>query len=226
MPGSRCPTTSLDEGPRPLFSQQDSATGILQAFRFGRWWLIGPLLGMLVVAAAFFVASERRQAYMFVLGGALGAGLLLLAGFTIGIQGWSLPLMKALLPALPQGQYGLGYGGILVLLSLLMIFGLGLARLGYFRGDGFTSCAVIFTASLLLLFIAFPVSKALISALQDDAGRWSLSASAERLFNEKIWGLGCLRRRRPLRRGLEHAVPRYRVRRGFDAARPRAGAPC
>jgi hypothetical protein len=52
----------------------------------------------------------------------LGAALLLLAGFTIGIQGWSVGWMKAALPALPQGQFGLGWGGIIVLLALLMIF--------------------------------------------------------------------------------------------------------
>jgi iron(III) transport system permease protein len=175
-----------------IFTQQDSATAVLQAFRFGRWWLLAPLVGMLIVAASLFVGDHRRKATLLVAGGGVGAGLLLLAGFTIGIQGWSIGWMKAILPPLATGQYGLGWGGIIVLTALLMIFAIGLARLGYFRGDSFTSCAVVGTAALLLLFIAFPVSKALVGALQDDTGRWSLSASAERIFNEKIWGLGCL----------------------------------
>src|SRR5258705_4170641 len=170
-----------------LLTQQDSATGLLQAVRFGRWWLCGPLVGMLIVAAALYAAKDRRQALWLVVGGALGAGLLLLAGFTIGIQGWSVGWIKASLPALAQGQYGLGWGGMIVLVALLMIFGLGLARLGYFRGDGFTACAVVGAAALLLLFIAYPVSKALISALQNDTGKWSLTAAAARVFNEKVW---------------------------------------
>ena len=175
-----------------IFTQQDSAVGALQAFRFGRWWLIGPLVGLLIAAASLIASDSRRRALLMVTGGAVGAGALLLAGFTIGMKGWSIGWMKAAMPALSVGQYGLGWGGIIVLTALLMIFALGLARLGYFRGDGFTACAVIGTTALLLLFIAFPVSKALISALQDDAGRWSLTASAERIFNEKIWSLGCL----------------------------------
>jgi iron(III) transport system permease protein len=175
-----------------LLAQQDTATGVLQAVRFGRWWLWGPLAGLVIASAGVLRGTDRTQAILLVLGGALGAGLLLLAGFTIGIQGWSVGWMKAALPALAQGQYGLGWGGIVVLLSLLMLFGIGLARLGYFRGDGFTSCAVIGCAALLLLFIAFPVFKALVSALQDDAGKWSLVAAASRVFDEKIWGLGCL----------------------------------
>lgn len=179
-------------GPGQLFTQQDCATGVLQAVRFGRWWLWGPLVGFAMAAAGVWGGTDRMRAVLLTLGGASGAGLLLLAGFTIGIQGWSVGWLKAALPPLAQGQYGLGWGGIIVLVSLLMLWGIGLGRLGYFRGDGFTACAVIGCAALLLLFIAFPVFKALVSALQDDAGKWSVVAAAARLSNEKIWGLGCL----------------------------------
>ena len=34
-----------------LFTQQDAATGILEALRFGRWWLLGPLVGLAIAAA-------------------------------------------------------------------------------------------------------------------------------------------------------------------------------
>ncbi|MEO6271512.1 MAG: iron ABC transporter permease, partial [Lautropia sp.] len=175
-----------------IFLQQDSAIGILQAMRFGRWWLWGPLIGLAIASVGVLRSKGRRQGFVLTLGGAIGAAALLLAGFTIGIQGWSIGWMKAVLPALPQGQLGLGWGGILVLVALLMLMGIGLARLGYFRGDGFTACAVIGCVALLLLFIAFPVYKALISALQDDVGKWDLNAAAARIFNEKTWGLGCV----------------------------------
>ncbi|MFS8087163.1 MAG: iron ABC transporter permease, partial [Acidobacteriota bacterium] len=175
-----------------LLSQQDAATGVLQAMRFGRWWLWGPLIGLVLACAGVLGGSDRTQAMRLTLGGAVGAGLLLFAGFAIGIHGWSAGWLKAVLPALAHGQYGLGWGGVLVLLSLLMLFAIGLARLGYFRGDSFTSCAVIGCTALLLLFIGFPVFKALVGALQDDQGKWSLAAAAARLFNDKTWGLGCL----------------------------------
>ena len=47
-------------------------------------------------------------------------------------------------------------------------------------------------SALLLLFVALPVAKALAGAFLDDAGRFSLAALAERIANERIWGLGCL----------------------------------
>ena len=175
-----------------LIGQQDTATGVLQAARFGRWWLWGPLVGLAIAAGGLWRGSGRLQAILLTAGGALGAALLLLAGFTIGIQGWSVGWLKSVLPALALGQYGLGWGGSLVLLALLMLFAIGLARLGYFRGDGFTACAVVGCATLLVLFIAFPLCKGLVGALQDDQGTWSLLATADRLFNEKVWGLACL----------------------------------
>lgn len=181
-------TSGLDH----LLTEQDTATGVLQALRFGRWWLWGPAVGLAVVATGVLAGAGRLPSLAVTLGGGAGAGLLLGAGFTIGLQGWSVGWIKAALPALAQGQYGLGWGGIVVLLSLLMLFGIGLARLGYFRGDGFTACAVVGCAALLLLFIAFPVFKGLIGALQDEAGKWSLVAAAARVFNQKTWGLGCL----------------------------------
>ncbi|MEP7083967.1 MAG: iron ABC transporter permease, partial [Betaproteobacteria bacterium] len=183
---------SWRNGIGPFFSQPDTAVGIIQAARCGRWWLWGPLLGLVIAGFGALRGNDRSQALLLIIGGAVGASLLLLAGFTIGIQGWSAGWLKTALPALPLGQYGLGWGGIIVLLSLLMLFAIGLARLGYFRGDGFTACAVIGCAALLLLFIAFPVFKALVGALQDDTGKWSLEAAGARLFNEKTWGLGCL----------------------------------
>ena len=175
-----------------LWSVKDTAPAVVQAAQFGRWWLWGPLIGLVAVALSLPIRDRRTQALLLTCGAATGAALLLIAGFTIGIHGWSINVLKATLPPLPFGQFGLGWGGILTLLSLLMLTGIGLARLGYFRGDGFTACAVIGCTALLLLFIGFPVFKALVSAFQDDTGKWSTAAAVERLWNEKIWGLGCV----------------------------------
>ena len=175
-----------------LFDKQDTAPALLQSSLFGRWWLELPFVCLVIAAFGTLFARLRTHALVLTLSAGIGVATLLIAGFTIGIQGWSINLLKATLPPLAQGQYGLGWGGMVVLLSLLMLTGIGLARLGYFRGDGFTACAVIGCAALLLLFIGYPVFKALISALQDDTGKWSAAAAIERLANEKIWGLGCV----------------------------------
>ena len=43
-----------------IFTQQESATGVLEALRFGRWWLWGPLFGLLIAAAGVLRASGRK----------------------------------------------------------------------------------------------------------------------------------------------------------------------
>ncbi len=162
------------------WTSQDTAPAVLQVTLFGRWWLWGPLLGLAGVAASLPMRDRRAHALLLTYSAAAGAALMLVAGFTIGMQGWSINVLKGTLPPLASGQYGIGWGGLLTLVSLLMLVGIGLGRLGYFRGDQFTACAVIGCAALLLLFIGFPVFKALVSAFQDDAGKWSAAAAAER----------------------------------------------
>jgi iron(III) transport system permease protein len=51
---------------------------------------------------------------------------------------------------------------------------------------------VVGCAALLLLFIAYPVSRALVGAFLNEDGQWSLAALGERVGNERIWGLGCV----------------------------------
>ena len=51
---------------------------------------------------------------------------------------------------------------------------------------------MVLSTALLLLFVALPVAKALVGAVQDEAGAWSLSALGERLGQARVWGLGCL----------------------------------
>ncbi|MEY2875439.1 MAG: Inner rane transporter permease protein YcjO, partial [Pseudomonadota bacterium] len=58
-------------------------------------------------------------------------------------------------------------------LLLALLLGVGLARLGRFRGDAFVACAVVLCVALLLLFVALPVGKSLMGAFVDDAGAWS-----------------------------------------------------
>ncbi len=77
-------------------------------------------------------------------------------------------------------------------LLLALLLGVGLARLGRFRGDAFVACAVVLCVALLLLFVALPVGKSLLGAFVDDAGAWSAGVLAERLGQERIWGLGCM----------------------------------
>ncbi|MFM8755502.1 MAG: ABC transporter permease [Limnohabitans sp.] len=68
----------------------------------------------------------------------------------------------------------------------------GLARLGWFRSDVFVSASVVVCVAVLLLFVAYPVMRSMVSAVQDDLGAYAPALLLERLGTQRIWGLGCL----------------------------------
>ncbi len=175
-----------------VFGGAETASGLVQAAVHHKPWLWAGLAGLLAAAAAWRMAPGRPQGALLTGGAGLGLAGLLAAGFAIGAQGWSFDVLTALFGAWPAGQPGVGVGAALVLLALLMLLGAGIARLGFFRGDAFVAGAVVLCGALLLLFVALPVGKALAGAFLDDAGNPSATALAERLGQERVWGLSCL----------------------------------
>lgn len=175
-----------------VFSEGEAANGLLQASRQGRPWLYAGLAGLGLCAVGALQRPGRAQGRWLLAGGGLGALGLALAGFTIGARGWSVAAFNTLFGELSVNQFGIGAGGFIAVAALILLAAFGLARLGYFRGDLFVSAAVVGCAVLLLLFIAWPVGKALSGAFFDEDGRASLAAFGARVFTERIWGLGCL----------------------------------
>lgn len=175
-----------------IFGGAETASALVQALQHGKPWLWIGLAGLAWCAAGWALPAGRMQGWLWVWG-AGGALLGLLAsGFTIGATGWSFETFNAWFGELPGGQYGIGPGGALMLLTLLMLLGAGIARLGYFRGDLFVAGAVVFCSALLLLFVALPVGKSLVGAFLDEGGAFSIGALAERLGQDRVWGLSCL----------------------------------
>jgi iron(III) transport system permease protein len=74
----------------------------------------------------------------------------------------------------------------------VMLLGSGTARLGYFRGDVFVSATVVGCATLLALFVIFPVLKSLVAAFYLEDGTFALNAVFDRIGTTRIWGLGCV----------------------------------
>jgi len=175
------------------FATKEAAPALLQVFLHGKGWL-APLGALLVAGIALAVLStdRRARANALIAVGAAGFLYLLIQGFAIGPSGWYFESLGAVLPALPRGQFGMGLGAALVITSFGMLFALGLAGRGYFKGDPFVAASVITVAALVAVFTFFPVIRILISALQDNAGAFSLVALPERLFAAKIWGLSCI----------------------------------
>ncbi len=175
-----------------IFGGPETANGLVQAFVHGRKWLQFGLVGLLVAAVGLAVPVGRAQSNWFLGGGLIGFVALLVSAFTIGAKGWAFDSLNSQFGELATNQFGIGIGAFLVLVSLIMITAFGVARKGYFKGDLFVASAVLGCAVMLVLFIAFPVTKALYGAFLNEEGRWSVTALFNRIGNERVWGLNCL----------------------------------
>ena len=118
----------------------------------------------------------------------------------------------------------MGYGGFVVVLSFLMLLTHGLAARGYCRGDAFTTSSIGLVLGLIILFVFFPVSKILLSALQDNDGAFAPGEFFVKFIDRSVWGLDCVTSNAALRRRLEYAVARRPRRLRHDGARPRLRA--
>jgi iron(III) transport system permease protein len=175
-----------------IFGGPETANGLLQALVHGRVWLALGLLGLGLASIGLLVPPGKRQANWLLAGGLLGFLGLLLSAFMIGAKGWSFGVLNTQFGELVVNQFGIGIGAFIALLALVMVTAFGVARRGYFKGDLFIASAVVSCSVLLLLFIAFPVTKALYGAFLNEEGQWAFSAIFERIGHERIWGLNCL----------------------------------
>ena len=170
----------------------ETANGVVQALIHGRKWLLVGLIGLVLAAIGLGMPTQKQQSNYLLLGGLTGFLGLLASGFLIGAKGWSYALLNTQFGELATHQFGMGMGAFVVLLSLVMMTAFGLARRGYFKGDAFIASAVLACSVLLVLFIAFPVTKALYGAFLNEEGQWSALALYERIGNERVWGINCL----------------------------------
>ena len=177
----------------PHFGTKEAAPAWLQASLHGRIWLWP--LGALIALAGLLLApglARAARANALIAIGAAGVAFFFVQGFAIGPTGWYYESLARTLPALPVGQYGVGLGAALVVTAFAMLFSVGLAARGFFKGDAFVAGSVVAVASLVIVFTFFPVFRILLSAVEDAGGAFSLAAFGNRLTTEKIWGLGCV----------------------------------
>ena len=175
-----------------VFSNESAGNGLMHALQWGRGWLWGGVAGLALAAVAASMPAGKRQGAVLLLGGALGLLVLLGSGFSIGARGWSYEWMNQAWGELDVRQFGFGWGAFVVLTSLMVLFAFGLARRGFFKGDLFVAAAVMGCASLLALFIVYPVTKALAGAFFTEDDQLQLSAIIGRVFNERNFGFACI----------------------------------
>ena len=174
-----------------VFGGPETANAWLQALKHQRPWLLAPLLALVMCGALALINQRVLRGKLIACTASAGLLLLAASGFSIGSQGWSVSALSSL-GALPVGQFGMGWAAIICVLALLSALGLGLARMGYFRGDSLIAIAVVISSAALVLFIVLPVFKTGLRAFYDENGYLSFTAIFKHLGTDRVWGLGCL----------------------------------
>jgi iron(III) transport system permease protein len=170
-----------------------AAPALLQGLRHGRPWLLPVGVAVLLPLAVLRrPVGDPVRAGVLLAAGAGGLAWLALQGFAIGARGWSWAWLAAALGPLGGRQLGMGAGALLVAGALLLHLTGGLAARGFFRGDRFVAGAVGAVVALVLVFVFFPVSRVLVSAVQDDDGALALAEFWAKLAAREVWGLDCL----------------------------------
>ncbi len=185
------------------FGSKDPAPALLQILTYGKAWLA--LLPVLLLAAVVLYGrpvnantavegATRTWGKRVALVGALGGLYVLLQGFAIGPQGYSFAWLKAGMPDIAGGQFGMGAGALLIVFGFVLICAEGIAMMGYFRGDRFVASALLGIVVLVMIFVFFPVVRVLYEGFIDQDRNLSLLMLWERFAQPKLWNLvpGCL----------------------------------
>ena len=128
----------------------------------------------LAAALACLVCAWRGFDRATAAAAAFAVGWTFVAGFAAGPAGASF-----------------GLGAVIALIALTVCCARAVARRGYFNGDATVATIVVVIAVLLLIFIFFPVGKALIAAVYDSQGQFVPGLAVQRLFTADIWSLAC-----------------------------------
>jgi len=171
----------------------EASSALWQAFAHGRFWF-WPVLAAIGFAlpGALPGRSRSRRSVFLVWGGGLGLVAIVAQGIAVGIQGWSWPFLARTFGELDDRQFGIGLGGVMAVIGCLILFTDGLAMRGYFKGDRFVAGAVGVLVGSILLFTAWPVGTVLGQMFTPREELGVAAAMADRLFDSKIWGLGCV----------------------------------
>ena len=174
--------TSLFAGP--------AASALFEALS-GRGWF-WPLI-LVTVALGGLAFTRNWQRSNIALGLSLFAVLFYLwQGFAVGLRGPSADWISGLFPRAADGQTGLGWGGFLAGFALIGLISDLVAARGFCRGERFSSFCITAIASLLTVFVFFPILSLGLAAFIDPDGNLALGTFVERLSASELWGMGCL----------------------------------
>ncbi len=171
----------------------DFAPALLQGLGHGRWWLLPVCLAL---AAPVGILGRRKTdpwfAAVLLMAGGFGLAYTLAQGFAIGIRGWEFEALESTFGELGDRQFGMGYGAVLVFGAFLFFLTEGIAARGAIKGDVFVVGSIGLVIALVAAFIFFPITRILISAVQDNDENFAPALFFTKLFSGDIWGLECL----------------------------------
>ncbi len=162
---------------------------ILQAEKL---WL-APMLLFLACPLLILKSHKNDLWYsrLLILSGAGGLAYLTAQGFGIGIRGFNYPILSQIFGELGDRQYGMGYGGLMVASAFLFLLTQGIAARGAVNGDIFVVSAIGGVIAIVATFVFFPIATMLITAFVADDKSYSIVIFFSKLFDDRIWGLGC-----------------------------------
>lgn len=152
-------------------------------------------LGILLLAPLLVMRRDKQDpvfANAMIAIGAVGLAWFALQGFAIGVRGWSWQWLATAFGELGDRQFGMGWGAMLTGFAFLFLLTLGIAARGAVGGDEFVVGAIGFVVASVGVFIFMPIVQMLASAFVTQDGIYSVAVFLDKLFSERLWGLGCL----------------------------------
>ena len=170
----------------------DFAPAVFHIFQGKSLWLAPIALFLLLPLATIGRSrSDPFTSTVLFIAGIGGFVWVLGQGFAIGISGWQFDWLNTSFGALESRQFGMGYGALMVSAAFLFITTQAIAARGVMGGDVFVTGAIGLIVTVVVVFIFYPVSGILLSAITNEAGSLSLPTFIDKFTDSKIWGLGC-----------------------------------
>ncbi|NBJ12644.1 ABC transporter permease [Microvirga arsenatis] len=168
-----------------------SGSALVHGLR-GAWWLLPILVPLGMALVPVLRAGEATKGRWLVAAGLSGLALIILQGFAIGLNGWTLDILRSAFGEPGPRQAGMGYGAALTSTAFLIVLCHGLAARGWCRGDAFVTSSIGVVIALITVFVFFPVTTILASAFADNNGNFAPAEFVAKFLDKSIWGLDCL----------------------------------
>ncbi len=151
-----------------------------------------PLFLLFPLVSQVFKHSTAQRSNVLIMVGVAGIAWMVMQGLGIGLRGWNFEALGQLFGPLEARQFGMGFGALFVFATFLFFLSTGIAGRGAVNGDVFVVGAIGLVIAVVTVFIFFPIVQMLSSAVRDNDGVYSLTIFAEKFFQNKFWGLGCI----------------------------------